>query len=177
MFTVIVGENASGKTCYLNMLYNRRAEEAIIRPIDISLKSAVFPDSDDLQDATNPLEVGRIIDIMLRKSDILLLDEVESDKHLVYKVAMLVSKAKPVYAVTHDEDITIYADKVCKLNGDALIDLSREEMLHEIYQDEDKYGLSDIYCAYHGYEYLDSLDDIRGADRLQVGTGNHGSSE
>lgn len=35
---------------------------------------------------------------------------------------------------------------------------------------EDKYGLSDIYCAYHGYEYLDSLDDIRGADRLQVGT-------
>lgn len=129
MVTVIVGENASGKTCYLNMLYNkydcvynRRAEEAIIRPIDISLKSAVFPDSDDLQDATNPLEVGRIIDIMLRKSDILLLDEVdstvdESDKHLVYKVAMLVSKAKPVYAVTHDEDITIYADKVCKLNG------------------------------------------------------------
>lgn len=149
MFTVIVGENASGKTCYLNMLYNkydcvynRRAEEAIIRPIDISLKSAVFPDSDDLQDATNHLEVGRIIDIMLRKSDILLLDEVdstvdESDKHLVYKVAMLVSKAKPVYAVTHDEDITIYADKVCKLNGDALIDLSREEMLQEIYQDEE----------------------------------------
>lgn len=87
---------------------------------------------------------------------------------------MLVSKAKPVYAVTHDEDITIYADKVCKLNGDALIDLSREEMLQEIYQDEDKYGLSDIYCAYHGYEYLDSLDDIRGADRLQVGTGNPG---
>lgn len=39
---------------------------------------------------------------------------------------------------------------------------------------EDKYGLSDIYCAYHGYEYLDSLDDIRGADRLQVGTGNPG---
>lgn len=53
MFTVIVGENASGKTCYLNMLYNkydcvynRRAEEAIIRPIDISLKSAVFPRRD-----------------------------------------------------------------------------------------------------------------------------------
>lgn len=116
MFTVIVGENASGKTCYLNMLYNkydcvynRRAEEATIRPLDISLKSAVFLDSDDLQDATNPLEVGRIIDIMLRKSDILLLDEIdstvdESDKHLVYKVAMLVSKMKPVYAVTHDED-------------------------------------------------------------------------
>lgn len=39
---------------------------------------------------------------------------------------------------------------------------------------EGKYGLSDIYCAYHGYEYLDSLDDIRGADRLQVGTGNPG---
>lgn len=90
---------------------------------------------------------------MLRKSDILLLDE----------VAMLVSKAKPVYAVTHDEDITIYADKVCKLNGDALIDLSREEMLQEIYQDEDKYGLSDIRGAeqqYHRYEAQRRLQTV-----------------
>ena len=157
MFTVIVGENASGKTLYLdklygenNAVYNKEKVGAILRPLDMALidsadldlkviGNSVITDSVQLDDVAT---VSSVLNMMFRKSDILLLDELDAyvneyDKHMLYKAARAISKHKDVYAVSHDEEITIYADKVCKVSGDSLRELTREEMLWEIYQDEE----------------------------------------
>lgn len=145
MLSLIVGENASGKTLYLDNIYytedcvyNRRIEEARMRPIDKELASKVDIDASQAYDE---VEVQRWLHFMLKKSDILLLDEIDagtrqSDKYILYKAAMLISRFKPVIATTHDEDFTAFADKVCAVRNGDLVDLTRNEMLWEIYRDE-----------------------------------------
>lgn len=155
MLNLIVGENASGKTLYLDNIYcvedcvyNRRMEEARMRPIDRDLVREVYPDAVlgtdvvlPVQSAYDEIEVQRWLHFMLKKSNILLLDEIDtvtcqSDKYILYKAAMLISRYKSVIAVTHDEDFTAFADRVCAVRNGSLIDLTRDEMLWEIYRDE-----------------------------------------
>ena len=94
------------------------------------------------QQAYYEQDVQRLLCLMLRKSDYLLLDEIDaytyqSDKYILYSAAMRISEYKPVIAVTHDEEFTAYADKMYTLNGSTLQEISRERMLWEIYQDEE----------------------------------------
>ena len=145
MLSIIVGENASGKTLYLDNIYctedcvyNRRIEEARMRPIDKELASKV---DIDVSQAYDEIEVQRWLHFMLKESDILLLDEIDagarqSDKYILYKAAMLISRYKPVIATTHDEDFTAFADKVYTVRNVDLVDLTRDEILWEIYRDE-----------------------------------------
>lgn len=145
MLSLIVGENASGKTLYLDNIYyaedcvyNRRMEEARMRPIDRELVHKVDIDASQAYDE---IEVQRWLHFMLKKSDILLLDEIDagvcqSDKYILYKAAMLISRFKSVIATTHDEDFTAFADEVCAVRNGDLVDLTRNEMLWEIYRDE-----------------------------------------
>lgn len=139
MLSLIVGENASGKTLYLDNIYcaedcvyNRRMEEARMRPIDRDLVREVYPDAVlPVQSAYDEIEVQRWLHFMLKKSDILLLDEIDtvtcqSDKYILYKAAMLISRYKSVIAVTHDKDFTAFADRVCAVRNGSLIDLTRD---------------------------------------------------
>lgn len=157
MLNVIVGENSSGKTLYLDYLYmhndcsyNRMSTESMLRDIDVNLLNYAYPDAEVRgkeiclidSDADSISEVTRIMNIMFRKSDILLLDEIdatlnETDKYLVYRAVLLIARKKPVYAVTHDEDLTFYADAVYTVRDGELVTLTREETLQEIYQDEE----------------------------------------
>lgn len=157
MLSVIVGENSSGKTLYLDRFYeqhdctyNRRYDESLYRPIDMELVSKLYPealgDSSGVilpnQQAYYEQDVQRLLCLMLRKSNYLLLDEIDaytyqSDKYILYSAAMRISEYKPVIAVTHDEEFTAYADKMYTLNGSTLQEISRERMLWEIYQDEE----------------------------------------
>lgn len=133
MLSLIVGENASGKTLYLDNIYcaedcvyNRRMEEARMRPIDKELASKVDIDASQAYDE---IEVQRWLHFMLKESDILLLDEIDtvtcqSDKYILYKATMLISKYKPVIAATHDEDFTAFADRVCTVRNGNLVDLT-----------------------------------------------------
>lgn len=68
---------------------------------------------------------------MMKKSDILLLDEIDtvtcqSDKYILYKAAMNIAQYKPVIAVTHDEDFTAFADRVCAVRDGELVNLTQK---------------------------------------------------
>lgn len=157
MLSVIVGENSSGKTLYLDRfyeqhdcIYNRRYDESLYRSFDMELVSKLYPeatgDSSGVilpnQQAYHEQDVQRLLCLMLRKSDYLLLDEIDaytyqSDKYILYSAAMRIAEYKTVIAVTHDEEFTVYADKVYTLSGNTPLEISRERMLWEIYQDEE----------------------------------------
>lgn len=131
MLTFIVGENSQGKSRYLKYLRSivkgsrDLLEKSILDlPVDEASKQRLALDGDafELRCYEDKEDVSSILSRLVRKTDLLLIDEIDSrlrvyeDACQLYYDIVEISRVRDVVAVTNDLQFIIQGDEFLEVN-------------------------------------------------------------
>lgn len=165
MLQLISGDNATGKTRYLDSIYySKKPGTCVYNNMDTTLLYTIPVNQEALQKVFPPASghegllhfqdmdvydvsyMTWLYNLLCRNVELILLDEPdlparEIDVRRIYQVLYQLKAYTDIIVVTHDEELVPYADAfyTVRSNGDTVskYEITQEEFIKEIYCDEE----------------------------------------